>query len=75
MAQITIDIPNNQLVRVSEALAFLFRYDTAKVTNESKPAFAKRVIARQIKAWVVQAEKEQAEEVARALAESEITVT
>lgn len=64
MAQITIDIPNAVALRVQGAICERFGYQ-ATTTNpdgttspnpETKTQFSKRMLAREVKAWVLEQE-------------------
>lgn len=82
MAQLTIDIPAGQTNRVLDAFATKYGYTgflADGITPETKAAFAKRIVIKQIKDVVREAEAAAASKTAfdsaAAAADSEITLT
>jgi hypothetical protein len=58
MAQIVLDIPDNQVARVRTALCAVGRWDPASGLTQAQ--FAKQFVANHIKAVVIRYESEQA---------------
>lgn len=57
MAQISITIPDEHVTRVLDAFASRFRYDQNKLEGETKPQFAKRMLAEQIRLITLREER------------------
>lgn len=72
MAQLVIDIPDNQLQRIVDAFCTAFGYDQQAQPGEVKPQFAKRCAAQWVKDVVAKVEANQAAEAAAQSKRSEI---
>lgn len=79
MANIQITIPDAVINRVLDAFAARFNYDTAKLENETKGQFAKRMVGVMVKEIVIEEEQKKAAntayDAARAAATTDISIT
>ena len=74
MASISITVPDPIATRVLDGVAKTLSYDRDKLPAETKTQFAKRMIKKTVKGWVISAEADDGHTTAQATAESEIDI-